>query len=162
GYLALGQPLSTLSGGEAQRLKIARALGEPCAGALLLLDEPSAGLHPQEVRCLNSALADLVRAGASVVVVEHDLDVIRAAGWVVDMGPGAGSSGGHVVAEGTPTDLARTATRTGKALRGEVELPAPPGVADAKPSRALIEVVHAREHNLQEVSAEIPHGKVVV
>jgi len=118
GYLGLGQPLSTLSGGEAQRLKVARALADTCAGALFLLDEPSAGLHPSEVARLNAALSALVTAGASVIVVDHDLDVVGAADWVIDLGPGAGSEGGLVVAEGTPEDVARTDTRTGHALAG--------------------------------------------
>ncbi len=117
GYLALGQPLSTLSGGEAQRIKLAQALGEPWkSGQLFVLDEPSAGLHPSEVARLNEALAGLARAGASVVVVDHDLDVIGAADWVIDLGPGAGADGGRVVAEGTPAAVAKTATRTGTAL----------------------------------------------
>ncbi|AKT41906.1 excinuclease ABC subunit UvrA [Chondromyces crocatus] len=116
GYLGLGQPLSTLSGGEAQRLKVARALADACVGALFLLDEPSAGLHPSEVARLNAALSALVTAGASVIVVDHDLDVIGAADWILDIGPGAGIEGGTLVAEGTPEDVARTDTRTGKAL----------------------------------------------
>ena len=116
GYLALGQPLSTLSGGEAQRLKLARALAEPQPGALVILDEPSAGLHADEVDCVNDALDALVKMGASVLVVDHDLDIIGAADWVIDLGPGAGSDGGRVVAEGRPEDVAKTDTRTGKAL----------------------------------------------
>jgi excinuclease ABC subunit A len=163
GYLALGQPLSTLSGGEAQRLKLARALAQPSAGSLLLLDEPSAGLHADEVRCLCDALRDLVRAGASVVVVDHDLDVARAADWVIDLGPGAGAEGGRVVAEGTAEDVSRTDTRTGRALRGEIE---PMGTIAAASTSATavtaVEVVNAREHNLQEVSTTLPHGKIVV
>ena len=168
GYLALGQPLSTLSGGEAQRIKLAQALGEPSKkGQMVILDEPSAGLHPSEVARLNEALGDLARGGASVIVVDHDLDVIGAADWVIDLGPGAGAAGGRVVAEGTPEEVAKTDTRTGRALArwlvgGE---PGPSATAPAIPRTALpiaIEVVHAREHNLQEVSTSIPHGKIVV
>ncbi|MEZ4311347.1 MAG: ATP-binding cassette domain-containing protein, partial [Polyangiaceae bacterium] len=116
GYLTLGQPLSTLSGGEAQRLKLARALAEPQPGALVILDEPSAGLHADEVFHVNDALDMLVKMGASVIVVDHDLDIIGAADWVIDLGPDAGSGGGRVVAEGRPAEVARTDTRTGVAL----------------------------------------------
>ena len=107
GYLRLGQPLSTLSGGEAQRLKIARALGEEHEGELLILDEPSAGLHADEVRKVLDALDVIVNAGGSVLVVDHDLDVIARADWVMDLGPDAGDGGGCLVAEGTPADVAR-------------------------------------------------------
>ncbi len=178
GYLPLGQPLSTLSGGEAQRIKLAKALGETCVGGLFLLDEPSAGLHPSEVARLNAALRSLVRAGASVVVVDHDLDVIGAADWVIDLGPGAGSEGGQVVAQGTPEAVAKTGTRTGEALAGWFASRASAATTKArKPSAASakraspakkndfprsIDVLHAREHNLVEVSTSIPHGKIVV
>ncbi len=118
GYLPLGQPLSTLSGGEAQRLKLARALSEPARGGLFVLDEPSAGLHAEDARHVVEALHALANDGASVVVVEHDLDMIRAVDWVIDLGPGAGPHGGRVVAEGTPAQVAKTDSRTGIALRG--------------------------------------------
>jgi excinuclease ABC subunit A len=171
GYLALGQPLSTLSGGEAQRIKLAQALGEPSRGQIVILDEPSAGLHPSEVARLNEALDDLARAGASVVVVDHDLDVIGAADWVIDLGPGAGADGGLVVAEGTPEEVARSGTRTGLALASWFGVKGPArgrkvrdeaAAAPRAPAPQAIEVVHAREHNLQEVSTSIPHGKIVV
>ncbi|MFO0755213.1 MAG: ATP-binding cassette domain-containing protein [Byssovorax sp.] len=180
GYLPLGQPLSNLSGGEAQRIKLAKALGERCAGGLFILDEPSAGLHASEVERLNAALRSLVRAGASVVVVDHDLDVIGASDWVIELGPGAGSEGGTLVAEGTPAMLARQKTRTGQALASWM-VPTPttksgsrtPTVREGTSSTHAsssatssapqsISVVHAREHNLHEVSTSIPHGKIVV
>jgi excinuclease ABC subunit A len=117
GYLRLGQPLSTLSGGEAQRLKLARALAENHHGSLLVLDEPSAGLHADEVERVVEALDAIVTMGGSVIVVEHDLDLVNAADWVIDLGPGAGSLGGQIVATGTPANVAATETRTGVALR---------------------------------------------
>jgi excinuclease ABC subunit A len=165
GYLPLGQPLSTLSGGEAQRLKLARALASQAEGTLFLIDEPSAGLHDADVRQVLAALHTLVERGASVVVVDHDLAVMRGADWIVDLGPGGGRNGGRLVAEGTPETLARGAGLTAAALRGELmQVPAPAkrarqGQAEAPPA---IEVEHAREHNLQEVSCRIPLGKMTV
>jgi excinuclease ABC subunit A len=169
GYLALGQPLPTLSGGEAQRLKLARALTEVKKGALFLLDEPSAGLHVDEVAHVVAAMRALVGAGASVVVVEHDLSVIGAADWVIELGPGAGSQGGKLVAEGSPKDVSRGETATGKALASawaEAGLSRKGRKAAAK--RVLVEpprfigVERAREHNLRDVDTQIPHGKLVV
>ncbi|MFO0737860.1 MAG: excinuclease ABC subunit UvrA [Labilithrix sp.] len=168
GYLPLGQPLSTLSGGEAQRLKLARALSSDTEGTLFVVDEPSAGLHAADAEHVVAALRELVERGASVVMVEHDLSVVCEADWVIDLGPGGGPRGGKVVAEGTPEDLVKAATKTGEALRHERRAGGSGGrngrsarlKDDATPD--AIGVVHAREHNLKDVSCRVPHGKLCV
>jgi excinuclease ABC subunit A len=118
GYLRLGQPATELSGGEAQRIKLATELQRAGrGGALYVLDEPTTGLHPADVERLMRQLQGLVDAGNTVVVVEHDMQVIAASDWVIDMGPGAGDEGGRVVVAGTPAELARAKdSRTAKYL----------------------------------------------
>jgi excinuclease ABC subunit A len=171
GYLRLGQPLTTLSGGEAQRLKLSRALGENQKGSLLVLDEPSAGLHVDEVEKVVHALDRIIEGGGSVLVVEHDLDIISRADYVIDMGPGAGAEGGRLVAHGTPEAVAESDTKTGKALAAKFaaksskkpkSFPATKVEAATSENERQLAVRRAREHNLHDVTVSIPHGALTV
>jgi excinuclease ABC subunit A len=118
-YIALGQSSTTLSGGEAQRIKLARELAKRDTGrTLYILDEPSTGLHFEDVRKLLTVLERLVESGNTVVVIEHNLDIIKTADWVIDLGPEGGARGGQLVAEGTPEQVARVAaSHTGRFLQ---------------------------------------------
>ncbi|MBL28835.1 MAG: excinuclease ABC subunit A, partial [Rhodospirillaceae bacterium] len=118
GYIRVGQPATTLSGGEAQRVKLAKELSRRATGkTLYILDEPTTGLHFEDVRRLLEVLQALVDTGNTVVVIEHNLDVIKAADWIVDLGPEGGSGGGRIVAAGTPEDVARVPeSHTGRFL----------------------------------------------
>lgn len=170
GYLSLGQPSPSLSGGEAQRVKLARYLGRrSLAGQLLVLDEPSTGLHPQDLAGLLTVLDRLVRAGATVVVVEHNTDLIRAADWVLDLGPGAGPHGGRLLYAGPPGGLMNTpGSLTGRALAEEDSLqpPAPEsqpgGASPQRAPTAAISIRGAASHNLQRVDVDIPKAALTV
>ena len=119
GYIRLGQPATTFSGGEAQRIKLATELSRRSTGkTLYILDEPTTGLHTADVKKLLSILNKLVDGGNSMIIIEHNLHVIKSADWIIDMGPEGGQHGGTVIAEGTPEDLAKSAsTPTGKYLK---------------------------------------------
>jgi len=123
GYLRLGQPSNKLSGGEAQRIKLAAELGAPKPGhALYVLDEPTTGLHFDDVKRLLGVLNRLVDAGHTVLVIEHHLDVMRSADWLIDLGPEGGDAGGELVATGTPEEVARVeASHTGRWLRAALK-----------------------------------------
>ncbi|MFZ9297532.1 MAG: excinuclease ABC subunit UvrA [Hylemonella sp.] len=191
-YVRLGQPVPTLSGGEAQRLKLAGFLAEAAKsasssrqalarkGMLFLFDEPTTGLHFDDIAKLMRALRKLLDAGHSLLVIEHNLDVMRASDWLIDLGPEGGEAGGQVVAVGTPEEVRQHPnSHTGRALReyalamGEAQeaqeaAARHPGVAFTPGPRpaplraqasADIQIVHAKEHNLKSLSVNIPRGK---
>jgi excinuclease ABC subunit A len=162
-YLPLGQPLSTLSGGEAQRLKLARALAESPHGTLFVLDEPSSGLHASDVAVLLSGLQQLVAQGSSVWIVEHELALLQSCDHLIELGPGAGLEGGRVVFEGSPEELLSKETKTAAAMRGFL---APPRAvkqrSNAPHAEAVLRVEGASEHTLKHVSCEVPHGQITV
>ncbi|HEX7387629.1 MAG TPA: excinuclease ABC subunit UvrA [Castellaniella sp.] len=179
-YVRLGQPVPTLSGGEAQRLKLAGHLAEAARGhapkgvrkgSLLLFDEPTTGLHYDDIARLMRAFRKLLTAGHSLLIIEHNLDVIRAADWIVDLGPEGGDEGGQIIAQGTPADLMRcTASHTGHALadydgqlNGQalvVQEPAP--VRLRAPASQDIHILNAREHNLKGIDVHIPRNEFTV
>ena len=165
GYLRLGQPSPTLSGGEAQRVKLAKYLGRrQLSNHLLILDEPSTGLHPADIHGLLVVLDRLVRSGTTIIVVEHNTDIIRAADWLVELGPGAGPEGGKLLFCGVPEDLGKSAeTPTSQALAEEAHLSVHPLRTAYESTQAdVIQVQGARANNLQNVNLSFPKNALTV
>lgn len=165
GYLTLGQSSPTLSGGEAQRIKLAKHLGQRALDTrLLVLDEPSTGLHPQDLAGLLTVLDRLVCAGATIVVVEHNSDVIRAADWVIDLGPGAGPAGGDLLYAGPPETLHEVEDSiTARALAAEERLiPTENPLADDALRSPAIRIRGAGAHNLRQVDVDIPKAALTI
>ena len=156
GYLSLERAANTLSGGEAQRIRLATQIGSSLVGVLYILDEPSIGLHQRDNEKLIDTLRRLRDLGNTVIVVEHDEGTIRAADDVVDLGPGAGEHGGEVVAQGTPAQLARAPeSLTGQYLSGKRSIPLP---EERRPARDELVVRGARQHNLKDIDVSFPLG----
>ena len=161
-YLELGRAANTLSGGEAQRIRLATQIGSGLRGVLYVLDEPSIGLHQRDNDRLIATLKHLRDLGNTVVVVEHDEDTIRAADYLVDVGPGAGVNGGNIVAAGTPAEVtANPNSLTGRYLSGKETIPVPKKRRPINKDR-LLTVVGAREHNLKNIDVSFPLGLLTV
>ncbi|GAB3911957.1 excinuclease ABC subunit UvrA [Microlunatus endophyticus] len=159
-YLSLDRPTGSLSGGEAQRIRLATQIGSGLAGVLYVLDEPSIGLHQRDNRRLIETLVRLRDIGNTLIVVEHDEDTIRMADWAVDIGPGAGEHGGHVVVSGTVDELLKSEeSLTGQYLSGRKQIPLP---ASRRPGDGRVVTVHgATEHNLQNIDVDFPLGQLI-
>lgn len=160
-YLTLERPTSTLSGGEAQRIRLATQIGAGLVGVLYILDEPSIGLHQRDNSRLIETLEHLRDIGNTVVVVEHDQDTICAADYVVDMGPLAGQGGGYVVAAGTPKQIEKSAkSLTGQYLSGKKKIEVPK--KRRKTDKGFLELKGCKEHNLQGVNLKVPLSTLTV
>ena len=161
GYLTLDRSASTLSGGEAQRIRLATQIGSRLRGVLYVLDEPSIGLHARDNERLLEALERLRDLGNTVLVVEHDEQTIRRANFVVDLGPGAGRAGGYLVAAGTPQAVEQNAeSLTGRYLRGDLEIPVP--ARRRSPNGKELVVAGARANNLKNIDARFPLGLLIL
>jgi excinuclease ABC subunit A len=161
GYLSLDRSAATLSGGEAQRIRLATQIGARLRGVLYVLDEPSIGLHHRDNSRLLATLETLRDLGNTVIVVEHDEDTIRRADHVVDLGPGAGTAGGHLVAQGAPRDIAAFAgSLTGRYLAGELKIPVPGRRRSPPAADNFLTIVGARHHNLKNIDARFPLGVI--
>ena len=160
-YLTLDRTAATLSGGEAQRIRLATQIGSGLMGVLYILDEPSIGLHQRDNARLIGTLERLRDLGNTVIVVEHDEETIRAADHVIDMGPGAGEHGGAIVCQGSPADVLDCAgSLTGAYLSGRIRIPVPS--ERRPPERGSVRITGAREHNLQSIDVELPLGNLVL
>ncbi len=159
-YISLDRRAATLSAGEAQRIRLASQLGSGLTGVLYLLDEPTIGLHPRDNRRLLAALQDLKALGNTLVVVEHDQETLQEADYIVDLGPGAGSAGGELVACGSPARLRRAKTsKTGAYLNGTLHIPLP--VRRRTGKGKSLQLLGARQHNLKNIDVEFALGKLI-
>lgn len=161
GYLTLGRAANTLSGGEHQRVRLASSIGTGVTNVCFVLDEPSIGLHQRDNDRLIEAIGELREAGNTVVVVEHDEEMMRQADYIVDVGPGAGAAGGRIVASGSPSEIVQqTDSLTGKFLSGNarIETPLQRRPVDIENSSKQLRIVGARGNNLKEIDVEIPLG----
>ena len=145
-YLTLNRNSSTLSGGESQRINLATSLGSSLVGSMYILDEPSIGLHPKDTERLIHVLIALRDLGNTVIVVEHDEDIMKAADMIIDIGPEAGTFGGKLVAQGTYPEILKSTSLTAKYLNGELEIAVP---KKRRAFKNFIEIIGARENNLQ-------------
>ncbi|MCD4694514.1 excinuclease ABC subunit UvrA, partial [bacterium] len=159
-YLTLDRAANTLSGGEAQRIRLATQIGSALTGVLYILDEPSIGLHQRDNAKLINTLKELKELGNTVVVVEHDENIIQASDWVIDIGPGAGEHGGKLIATGTPAQIKKNSkSLTGQYLSGKKSIPAPKKFR--KGIGRELAIINAREHNLKNIDVKFPLGKLV-
>lgn len=152
-YLTLNRNSSTLSGGESQRINLATSLGSSLVGSMYILDEPSIGLHPKDTERLIKVLLSLRDLGNTVIVVEHDEDIMKAADMIIDIGPEAGSFGGELVAQGTFEEILKSTSLTAKYLNGDLEISVP---KKRRPFKSFIEIKGARENNLQNIDVKFP------
>ena len=159
GYLTLNRKSNTLSGGESQRINLATSLGSSLVGSMYILDEPSIGLHPRDTERLISVLKSLRNLGNTVIVVEHDEDIMKAADYIIDIGPEAGTHGGEVVATGTYNELLKTNTLTGKYLSGRLTIEVP---KKRRTSPHYITLVGCRENNLKNIDVTFPLDMLTV
>ena len=158
-YLTLNRKSNTLSGGESQRINLATSLGSSLVGSMYILDEPSIGLHPKDTKNLIEVLKRLRDLGNTVIVVEHDEDIMKAADLVFDIGPEAGTLGGELVAQGTLKELLKTNTLTAQYLDGRMEIPLP---KKRRSSDQYVKIKGGREHNLQNIDLTIPLGMLTI
>jgi len=154
-YLTLNRKSNSLSGGESQRINLATSLGSSLVGSMYILDEPSIGLHPKDTECLIVVLKSLRDLGNTVIVVEHDEDIMKAADYIIDIGPEAGTFGGEIVAEGTFDDILRSDSLTAQYLDGRLEIEIP---KERRSSKNHIELIGARENNLKNIDVSFPLG----
>ena len=158
-YLTLNRTSTTLSGGESQRINLATSLGSSLVGSMYILDEPSIGLHPKDTERLIKVLKDLRNLGNTVIVVEHDEDIMKAADFIIDIGPEAGTFGGEIVAEGNYDEILKSESLTAKYLNHQLKIEVP---KVRRKSNQVIEVIGAREHNLKNINVTFPLNSLTV